>query len=307
MESLKSLWLSLMVVVFLCALTCTRCEGQFLDYDFEGVITGVFENENDVIPGLAVGDTFFGGLRFDSQGWQNTAGIISVFVNGVELRFEGDSIFGGLSIDPFYSFRIMADQAGFGADIRNSTFSAGSFGLTLEDMDPSPFYNDTFPVFLSPEDYERNEFSIFGTVIASDDRVSAVGELTWLGRVAVDCFGDNNGDGEWDIDDINGFAEVIGESALFNRCFDLNEDGVVNLNDHDIFITQVVSISPDDRGTFIGDVNLDGTVDVLNDGFTLVGNLGKTGPFGYQDGDLNADGKVDVLNDAFRLIQNLGR
>ena len=306
MNTLKSLWQSFSVVVLFCALVCTPCEGQFLDYFFEGVITEVTENENNVIPGLAVGDTFFGELRFDSQGWQNTAGVISVFVNGVELRFEGDSIFGGLSIDPFYSFRIVADQAGFGADIRDSTFSATNFGVTLEDMDPSPLYNDTFPVFLSPEDYERNEFSILGSVIASNDRVNAVGELTFLSQVAIDCF-DVDGDLDRDIDDINAFAGVVGESALFNRCFEMNNDGVISLDDHDIFVTQLVSISSGVNGTFIGDLNLDGEVDILNDGFTLVGSLGEPGPFGYQDGDLNADSQVDVLNDAFRLIQNLGR
>jgi len=48
-------------------------------------------------------------------------------------------------------------------------------------------------------------------------------------------------------------------------------------------------------------------VDVLGDGFTLVGNLGTTSGVGYATGDLNADGVVNVLGDAFRLISNLGR
>ena len=59
-------------------------------------------------------------------------------------------------------------------------------------------------------------------------------------------------------------------------------------------------------GTVIGDMNLDGIVDVLGDAFVLIGNLGQTG-VGYAEGDLNADGRVDVLGDAFRLIGNLGQ
>ncbi|MDA8563299.1 hypothetical protein N9L06_02485 [Mariniblastus sp.] len=58
-------------------------------------------------------------------------------------------------------------------------------------------------------------------------------------------------------------------------------------------------------GTVIGDVNFDGTVNVLGDAFTLIANLGSSG-VGYWQGDLNADGRVDVLGDAFRLISNLG-
>ena len=60
-------------------------------------------------------------------------------------------------------------------------------------------------------------------------------------------------------------------------------------------------------GALIGDMNFDGTVNVLNDAFTLVANLNSTGPFSYATGDLNADQTVDVLGDAFALIGNLGQ
>jgi len=292
MRILKSISNTLLAGALLVTLFVEPCSGQFVDYFFDGVITGVFENENDVIPGLAVGDSFSGQMRFDSQGWQNTAGIIS-----------GDSIFGGLSNDPNYSFRILADQAGFGADIRNSTFSAGNFGIVLEAQNPSEQDNSILPV-PGPIEYETNSFSIFGTVIASDDRVSAFGEVTSLGQVVIDCFFSNDGDDDIDVDDINGFATVLGESALFYRCFDLNDDGAITLEDHDALIESLVEIAGGQQGTFIGDLNLDGVVDVLNDGFTLIGNLGQPGPFGYQDGDLNADRQVDVLGDGIRFISN---
>lgn len=301
---LKSVWLSRTVVVFFAMLLCKPCEGQFFDYFFEGVITEVTENENDVIPGLAVGDDFGGALRFDSRGWNDTAGIISVYVNGVQLLHEGDSLYGDMNIDPFYSLRIAADAGG---NIRNSTFSAVNFGLSLEDMDPSIFYTGAYPTFLGPDDYEKNEFNILGSVIASNDRVDAVGELTWLGEVAVDCFGDVDGDFDTDTDDFSRFADVLGESALFHHCFEMDGDGVITLADHDALITTWANVSSGINGTFIGDLNLDGSVDVLSDAFTLVSNLGQEGTFGYADGDLNADNRVDVLGDGFRLIENLGK
>lgn len=55
-----------------------------------------------------------------------------------------------------------------------------------------------------------------------------------------------------------------------------------------------------------GDVNLDGRVDLLNDAFGLVGNLGVESDASWQNGDFNGDGSVDLLTDAFQLIGNLG-
>ncbi len=294
------------LVLVIPSLSTPRCAGQFIDYAFEGVITEVNANESNVIPGLSIGDDFTGSVRFDSQGWNFTAGIISVSLNGVDLRFEGDYIFGemSLSFSEGYSLRIQADSGG---DIRNSTFSAGNFGLDLEDFQYSDLYDETYPVFLGPEAYEKNEFKIVGSVLASMNFVDAVGELTSLDQIVVDCFGDTNGDFVTDVSDINGFADVLGESALFNRCFDINDDGVISLDDHDLLVENWVSVSPDVNGTFVGDLNLDGSVDVLNDAFTLVRNLGRSGVYGFEDGDLDADGRVDVLGDGFRFVENLGK
>ena len=56
-----------------------------------------------------------------------------------------------------------------------------------------------------------------------------------------------------------------------------------------------------------GDANLDGQVDVLDDAFSLVANLGTTGGATWAQGDFNGDGNVDVLGDAFILIAHLGQ
>ena len=55
-----------------------------------------------------------------------------------------------------------------------------------------------------------------------------------------------------------------------------------------------------------GDANLDGRVDVLNDAFILVNNLGATGRT-WTQGDFDGSGNVNVLGDAFILVNNLGR
>ena len=60
-------------------------------------------------------------------------------------------------------------------------------------------------------------------------------------------------------------------------------------------------------GTFAGDADLNGTVDVLGDAFELVGNLGADeGINSWSQGDFNASEVVDVLVDAFLLVGNLG-
>lgn len=56
-----------------------------------------------------------------------------------------------------------------------------------------------------------------------------------------------------------------------------------------------------------GDVNLNGAVDVLNDAFAFVGNLGTEQSALWSDGDFNGDGSVNVLGDAFGLVSNLGQ
>lgn len=56
-----------------------------------------------------------------------------------------------------------------------------------------------------------------------------------------------------------------------------------------------------------GDANLDGQVNVLDDGFALVENLGTTGGVTWSEGDFNGDGDVDVLGDAFALVGSLGQ
>ena len=89
------------------------------------------------------------------------------------------------------------------------------------------------------------------------------------------------------------------------EALDLDSDGWVDGDDFQQHYEQLVETSNGRTGTFAGDVNLDGAVNVLGDAFTLVGSLGNS-VTSWGDGDLNGDEIVSVLGDAFLLIGNLG-
>ena len=117
--------------------------------------------------------------------------------------------------------------------------------------------------------------------------------------------GDFDNDDDVDIDDINFYSGNIGSAAEGTLAqLDLNSDGQITLADLDTHLTTYVQTSNGQTGTFRGDVNLDGMVNVLGDAFALIGNLNSV-TSNYADGDLNFDGTVSVLGDAFVLIGNL--
>ena len=86
---------------------------------------------------------------------------------------------------------------------------------------------------------------------------------------------------------------------------DIDLGGTLTLADANETITTLVVASNGVTGTFPGDLDCNGRVDVLNDAFALIGNLGAM-VTSYADGDVNFSGDVDVLNDAFALIGSLG-
>ena len=69
-------------------------------------------------------------------------------------------------------------------------------------------------------------------------------------------------------------------------------------------MTTLVETSDGVLGALLGDINLDGEVDVLNDGITLVENLRQRFTSRSQ-GDLDANDLVNVLSEAFILVGQL--
>ena len=119
--------------------------------------------------------------------------------------------------------------------------------------------------------------------------------------------GDFDQDDDVDVDDIDFYignldTEATGELAQL----DLVEDGTITIADLNFHITTLAETSNGVQGAPIGDLDLNGQVDVLGDAFALIANLGSNGEISYGLGNINGDLMVDVLGDAFLLIANLG-
>ena len=118
--------------------------------------------------------------------------------------------------------------------------------------------------------------------------------------------GDFDANGVVDCDDLDFFVGNLDVAAAGDlEQLDLNNDSMVTIDDANFHITTLIETSNGQEGTFPGDFNCDGTVDVLEDAFILVANLNTT-VSSYSLGDVDFTGEVDVLGDAFILIANLG-
>ncbi len=147
----------------------------------------------------------------------------------------------------------------------------------------------------------KDEYAYF-----DDFKITAVGQP-----------GDFDYDGDVDIDDINQFSGNIGASPVGNLAsLDLDSDGDIDGHDMTMHYSQLIETSNGTTGTYAGDLDLDGDVDVVDigggDGATLIQNLGTTSGANWSNGDLDGDGDVDVIGiapffgDASIYISNLG-
>ena len=206
------------------------------------------------------------------------------------LRRSGDD-FGALSQTLTVSLQSSApDQIELPATL---TFLAGQSELQFEAV----IQPDSA---LEGERAERISAEAAGTVFNVD---------AWL-RIsdsAGNPVGDFDGDGEVDCDDLDGYVGNLGltvNTAL--APLDLDNDGIISATDVNTHVTTLVQTSNGQVGTFHGDLNCDGVVNVLGDAFALVSNLNRAAT-SYSQGDINFDGTVNVLGDAFILIGRLGQ
>ncbi len=126
----------------------------------------------------------------------------------------------------------------------------------------------------------------------------------------VVAVGDFNADGVVDASDIDFYSSSVGltdQEFGYDIRLDFDADGTIELEDHNFHVNNHVETSNGATGALLGDVNLDGTVDVLGDASILIGSLNAPGPHRFATGDLNADRRVDVLGDAAILVGNLGQ
>lgn len=172
----------------------------------------------------------------------------------------------------------------------------------------------------APNDATFTNVALTYTVVAGDpigplgirlgtSGVNGGGSATDFDNVrltASTVLGDFDADGDVDGDDVDFYIGNLGQPATGELAqLDFDNNGVVSLPDHNLHVTFLVTTSNGVMGAPLGDVNLDGLVDVLNDGFALIGNLGQVA-ISRAQGDLNADGVVDVLGDGFLLVGGLG-
>lgn len=151
------------------------------------------------------------------------------------------------------------------------------------------------------------ELIVYNRVLSTSelDLINTYISEKWIGGSVL--LGDFDTDGDVDGDDVDFYIGNIGADATGALAqLDLDEDETVTLDDHNTHVMTLVQTSNGVTGSFLGDVNLDGTVDVLIDAFALVAGLGQPATSRAQ-GDLNADGTVDVLGDAFILVADLGQ
>ena len=214
----------------------------------------------------------------------------TVSFSAVLTRDEGDS----------FSFTLNVSEAD--GDVVYPEI-AGSY-------DPvNPTNGDTSVAMMAVNSFDGIVFGVF-----DDDPFSGnpggsytVSNLEIL-ATAIVVVGDSDGDMDVDCDDLDSYVgnldtSVAGSTGLAN--LDIDGDEMLTLEDANEAITTLVVTSNGITGTFPGDFNCNGTVDVLGDAFILIENLGAT-VTSYGDGDVNFSGSVDVLNDAFILVGNLG-
>ena len=117
--------------------------------------------------------------------------------------------------------------------------------------------------------------------------------------------GDFNGDLVVDCADIDEYIGNLDSDAAARPELDLVADGTIDSADFEFLVEELVETTNGQVGTFLGDFDCNGTVDVLGDAFILVGSLGQP-TASYSAGDIDLNGTVDVLGDAFVLVGNLG-
>ena len=123
----------------------------------------------------------------------------------------------------------------------------------------------------------------------------------------VCLLGDFDTDGDVDGGDVDFYIGRLDQPATGDLAqLDLDGDGTVTIADHNLHVTTLVVTSNGVTGALVGDVDLDGVVDVLSDAFALIGSLCQS-VTSRSEGDLNADGVGTVLGDAFILISQLGQ
>ena len=180
----------------------------------------------------------------------------------------------------------------------DATLQPGAYGVIAR------METDLFPFDGVNEVFSEPFWIVWNHDLSTED--FAVALLAFTDPEITPQLGDFDGDGDVDLADLDRYIGNLDANATGDlEALDLNSNGIVDSDDFQQHYEQLVETSNGATGTFAGDINLDGTVNVLGDAFILIGSLGNS-VTSWGDGDLNGDGTVNVLGDAFLLIGNLG-
>lgn len=228
-----------------------------------------------------------------------TAGTYTIYYRARGFDGSTNSLYlpNGFNVDPDNNETLSSDGVfEWRQESTSFTISSSNVGVPVE-----------FRLGMRERDAEIDAFVLHLDSSLSDSELEALFVAPEPEPEPEPILGDFDADGDVDGDDVDFYIGNLNQAAegAFAQ-LDLNGDGQVTLADHDLHLTTLVVTSNGVTGALLGDVNLDGTVDVLTDAFALIANLGGSAT-SHSQGDLNADGIVDVLGDAFLLISQLGQ
>ena len=259
------------------------------------------------LTGLSMGG--FGATEYMTYYHQDFPGLI---------RFAAAAITAGAFVSEFSADTLSETPIWFSHGANDTTvdpdFSLNGFNRVVGRPDDTPFMPDLGLILASggPTDEEGiHRLTIYPTRGHGTWQTFYNGSLDvydWLFAQSLPKpFGDYNDDGIVDCRDLDVYVGNMGADATGSLAdLDLTLNGTLEVADADLHIRFLVQTSNGEVGTFLGDLNCDGHVDVLGDALILVGNLGNS-VTRYSDGDIDFDGSVTVLSDAFTLVRNLGR
>ena len=224
----------------------------------------------------------------------------------------------------YESVGTLADNTWYKLWMVTTNTNPGTFELYLQSDSDANFATQTKLASASPDAFDyrvngdtdiinvyfrnaNNAGGVDGNGLYFDDLYinSSAEDLTDPLASTGPLLGDFTGDGVVDCADLDGYVGNIGAAATGElAALDFDNSGTLETTDADSVIGTLV-VAGGIAGTFPGDLNCDGTVNVLGDAFPLVASL-NSAVTTYAQGDLNFDGFVNVLGDAFVLVANLG-
>ncbi len=132
------------------------------------------------------------------------------------------------------------------------------------------------------------DVSHFGSLTGGEQRFSLL-----VDGARVQAIGDTNNDGLVNAQDIDRFITALGSPApTGDLMLDFNNDGIVDKADHALLVTTMAFTSKG-IGTFFGDADLNGQVDEAD--LIMLASSWKTAA-GWALGDFNADGVIDEFD-----------